>query len=39
MEVDEDEGWVHGFCIRQSVPVAERVVGYVQEMMGRDAER
>ncbi|KAL1608191.1 hypothetical protein SLS60_003130 [Paraconiothyrium brasiliense] len=36
MEVDEEEGWVHGFCIRQSVPVAKRVFGYVQDIVQRD---
>lgn len=39
MEVDEREGWPHGFCIAHSVPVAERVAGYVRGMVARDTER
>ncbi|KAF2446045.1 hypothetical protein P171DRAFT_251282 [Karstenula rhodostoma CBS 690.94] len=37
MEIDTSEGWEHGFCIRQSVHVAERVGGWVKEMVERDA--
>lgn len=36
MEVDEREGWPHGFCIRHSVPVAERVGKYISEMVEAD---
>ncbi|CBY00923.1 hypothetical protein LEMA_P020530.1 [Plenodomus lingam JN3] len=36
MEVDEREGWPHGFCIRHGVPVAEKVVGYVRDIVARD---
>ena len=39
MEIDAEEGWVHGFCIRQSVPVAERVAGWVREIIEEDAGR
>lgn len=39
MEVDETEGWPHGFCIRHGVPVAERVAGYVRGIVAQDAER
>ncbi|KAF2680598.1 hypothetical protein K458DRAFT_311304 [Lentithecium fluviatile CBS 122367] len=39
MEIDEDEGWPHGFCIRHSVPVAERVFGYVQHIIEIDSAR
>jgi len=39
MEVDEREGWPHGFCIRHGVPVAERVAGYVWGIVERDAGR
>jgi hypothetical protein len=39
MEVDEREGWVHGFCIRHGVPVAERVAGYVRGIVERDLKR
>ncbi|KAF2653703.1 hypothetical protein K491DRAFT_694444 [Lophiostoma macrostomum CBS 122681] len=38
MEVDEEEGWEHGFCIRQSVSVAERVKGYIDDIVRRDFE-
>lgn len=37
MEIDEREGWPHGFCIRHGVPVAEKVAGYVSEMVRQDA--
>lgn len=37
MEIDEVEGWPHGFCIKHSVPVAERVVGYVRDILEKDA--
>ncbi|KAF2272334.1 uncharacterized protein EI97DRAFT_231583 [Westerdykella ornata] len=36
MEVDESEGWPHGFCIRHSIPVAERVCSYVRDIVERD---
>ncbi|KAF1953189.1 hypothetical protein CC80DRAFT_494808 [Byssothecium circinans] len=36
MEIDEEEGWQHGFCIRDSVPVAERVFGYVRDIVEVD---
>lgn len=36
MEVDEREGFPHGFCIRHGVPVAEKVAGYVRAMIARD---
>lgn len=40
MEIDEHEGWPHGFCIKHSIPVAEKVRGYVDEIVeiceGRD---
>jgi hypothetical protein len=39
MEVDEREGWPHGFCIRHGVPVAERVAGYVRQIVRQDVGR
>lgn len=39
MEVDAQGGYVHGFCIEQSIPVAEKVGGWVREMMERDGGR
>lgn len=39
MEVDDREGWPHGFCIRHGVPVAERVAGYVRGIVARDQKR
>jgi hypothetical protein len=39
MEVDEREGWPHGFCIRHGVPVAERVAGYVRDIVAQDMAR
>ncbi|KAL6708195.1 hypothetical protein ACN47E_003379 [Coniothyrium glycines] len=39
MEIDEREGWPHGFCIRHGVPVAEKVAGYVRSMVAQDANR
>jgi hypothetical protein len=39
MEVDEEEGWPHGFCIRHSIPVAERVKGYIDDIVLRDSRR
>lgn len=39
MEIDEREGWPHGFCIRHGVPVAERVAGYVRTIVAQDMAR
>jgi pimeloyl-ACP methyl ester carboxylesterase len=39
MEIDNREGWPHGFCIRHGVPVAEKVAGYVREMVAQDMAR
>lgn len=39
MEVDETEGWVHGWCIGQGVGVAERVAGYVWGIVEEDGGR
>ncbi|CAO2649391.1 Nn.00g067760.m01.CDS01 [Neocucurbitaria sp. VM-36] len=39
MEIDDREGWPHGFCISHSVPVAERVAGYVRDIVGQDMHR
>jgi pimeloyl-ACP methyl ester carboxylesterase len=36
MEIDEREGWPHGFCIRHGVPVAEKVAGYVKSIVRQD---
>ncbi|KAF9734168.1 hypothetical protein PMIN06_010427 [Paraphaeosphaeria minitans] len=37
MEIDCSEGWEHGFCIRQSIPVAEKVGDWVRAMIEGDA--
>lgn len=39
MEVDEEEGWPHGFCIKHSVPVATRVKLYVEDIVKSDLDR
>ena len=39
MEVDVEEGWVHGFCIKQSIPVAERVSEWVGDIVRKDLEQ
>lgn len=39
MEIDEEEGWPHGFCIKHSVPVAERVHRYVLDIVAKDNGR
>ncbi|KAF2868306.1 hypothetical protein BDV95DRAFT_500445 [Massariosphaeria phaeospora] len=39
MEVDEEHGWPHGFCIRHSVPVAERVSTYIEDIVRHDMQR
>lgn len=39
MEIDEREGWPHGFCIRHGVPVAEKVAGYVWDIVAQDNEK
>lgn len=39
MEIDDREGWPHGFCIRHGVPVAETVAGYVKGIVARDGAR
>ncbi|KAF1998935.1 hypothetical protein P154DRAFT_546637 [Amniculicola lignicola CBS 123094] len=36
MEIDEEEGWPHDFCIRHSIPVAERVKGYIDDIVEAD---
>ena len=36
MEVDEEKGWVHGFCIKQSVSVAEKVCEWLKDIIQRD---
>ncbi|ORY17625.1 hypothetical protein BCR34DRAFT_446546, partial [Clohesyomyces aquaticus] len=38
MEVDEEEGWPHGFCIKHSIPVAERVKDYIEDVIRKDIE-
>ncbi|KAH7390533.1 hypothetical protein BKA66DRAFT_547981 [Pyrenochaeta sp. MPI-SDFR-AT-0127] len=39
MEIDDREGWPHGFCIRHGVPVAEKVVEYVRDIVAQDSTR
>lgn len=39
MEIDEKEGWPHAFCIKHSIPVAERVAEYVRGIVKVDSER
>ncbi|KAI8940740.1 hypothetical protein NX059_002005 [Plenodomus lindquistii] len=39
METDEREGWPHGFCIRHGVPVAEKVAGWVRDIVRQDGGR
>ncbi|KAF1851105.1 uncharacterized protein K460DRAFT_302907 [Cucurbitaria berberidis CBS 394.84] len=39
MEIDEREGWPHGFCIRHGVPVAEKAAGYVKDIVGQDLQK
>lgn len=39
MDIDEREGWPHGFCIRHGVPVAEKVAGYVRAIVAQDMAR
>lgn len=36
MEIDDREGWPHGFCIRHGVPVAEKVAGYIHGIVSKD---
>lgn len=38
MEVDTREGFPHAFCIRHSVPVAEKVLGYISDIVTADLE-
>lgn len=38
MEVDEVEGWRHDFCIRQSIPVAERASQYIEDIVQKDLD-
>ncbi|KAF2490421.1 hypothetical protein BU16DRAFT_530913 [Lophium mytilinum] len=37
MEVNE-EGWPHAFCIRHSIPVAEKVAEYVRDTIRGDKQ-
>ncbi|CAI6333252.1 unnamed protein product [Periconia digitata] len=39
MEIDEKEGWPHGFCIKHSIPVADRVFGYVRDIVEMDSQK
>ncbi|KNG52566.1 hypothetical protein TW65_00170 [Stemphylium lycopersici] len=39
MEIDNQEGWPHGFCIKHGVAVAERVAGYVRDIVTQDMKR
>jgi hypothetical protein len=39
MEIDDREGWPHGFCIKHGVPVAEKVAGYIRGIVAQDAQR
>lgn len=39
MEVDVEEGWVHGFCIKQSIPVAGRVSEWLRDIVQKDLEQ
>ncbi|KAF1940100.1 hypothetical protein EJ02DRAFT_456275 [Clathrospora elynae] len=39
MEIDEREGWPHGFCIQHGVPVAERVARWVREIVAQDMSK
>ena len=39
MEIDEKEGWPHAFCIKHSIPVAERVAEYVRGIVEVDSKR
>lgn len=34
MEVDDEYGWPHGFCIRHSGQVASKVAGYITDIIG-----
>jgi pimeloyl-ACP methyl ester carboxylesterase len=36
MEIDEREGWPHGFCLRHGVPVAEKAATYVADIVSKD---
>ncbi|KAF2744441.1 hypothetical protein M011DRAFT_470578 [Sporormia fimetaria CBS 119925] len=36
MEVDEVNGWPHAFCIKHSIPVAERVKEYLEDIIEAD---
>lgn len=36
MEIDEREGFPHGFCLRHGVPVAEKAAQYVADIVGND---
>jgi hypothetical protein len=38
MEVDETGEWPHGFCLKHSVPVAERTAQYVAEIVAADVQ-
>jgi hypothetical protein len=38
MEIDETGEWPHGFCLRHSVPVAERTAQYVAEIVAADTQ-
>ena len=36
MEIDEREEFPHGFCLRHSVPVAEKAAQWVKEIVAND---
>ena len=36
MEIDEREDWPHAFVIKHSIPVAEKVAGYLRDIVAQD---
>ena len=36
MEIDEREDFPHGFCLRHSVPVAEKAAQYIADIVAQD---
>jgi hypothetical protein len=38
MEIDEREGWPHGFCLRHGVPVAEKAATYIADIVSKDTQ-
>ena len=38
LPIDQEQHLVHAWCLKQSLPVAQRTISWLQEVLGRDVE-